>query len=126
MARCFVVPVLAVGVLAAVVAPLPAAAQADNMSPPPGAMTWQYECKEGASCPTRCAVKGTELFSTSNYKTLTIVRIPEQAYWLRIDTGQGTIDYVAQADEIVCSMAGATLKSAGVQEGGKAVTPAPR
>ena len=124
MARRSFALALAVGVLAAAVAPQPASAQAGNMLAPPGSMTWQYECKDGTQCPTRCAVKGTELFSSSNYKTLTIVRIPEQAYWIRIDTGQGTIDYVAQADEIVCSMAGAALKSGGVREGG--TVPAPR
>ena len=125
MARRSFTLAFAVGILGAV-ALQHASAQVDNIVPPPGSMTWQYECKAGTQCPTQCAVKGTELFATSNYQTVTIVRIPEQAYWIRIDTGQGTIDYVAQADQVACSIAGATLKSAGVREDGPAAVPAPR
>ena len=100
-------------------------AQVENMVPPAGAMMWHYECQPGAQCPTKCTVKGTELFSTGNYASLTIVQISNQGYWFRIDTGQTNVDYVAQADQVICSIVGATLKSARAQESGKS-TPAAR
>jgi hypothetical protein len=100
-------------------------AQVENMVPPAGAMMWHYECQPGTQCPTKCAVKGTELFTTGNYASLTIVQISNQSYWFRIDTGQTNVDYVAQADQVICSIVGAMLKSARAQESGKS-TPAAR
>src|ERR1043166_6881592 len=84
----------------AVLTPCEVDAQVENLVPPAGAMMWHYECQPGTQCPTKCTVKGTELFSTSNYVSLTILKIPDQVYWFRIDTGQTNVDYVAQADEM--------------------------
>ena len=109
----------------AVLTPCEVDAQVENMVPPAGAMMWHYECQVGTQCPTKCTVKGTELFSTGNYVSLTILQIPDQVYWFRIDTGQTNVDYVAQADQVICSVVGATLKSARAQESGKS-TPAAR
>jgi hypothetical protein len=100
-------------------------AQVENMVPPAGAMMWHYECQVGTQCPTKCTVKGTELFTTGNYASLTIVQISNQGYWFRIDTGQTNVDYVAQADQVICSIVGAMLKSARAQESGNS-TPAAR
>jgi hypothetical protein len=118
MVRILLVGAVAFGAVA--ILPRMANAQVDNMVPPAGSMMWHYECKTGTQCPTKCAVRGTELFSSGNYVSLTIVQIPGQVYWFRIDTGQGNVDYVAQADQVVCSMAGATMTSARAQESAKA------
>jgi hypothetical protein len=109
----------------AVLTPCEADAQVENLVPPAGAMMWHYECQPGTQCPTKCMVKGTDLFSTGNYVSLTILQIPNQVYWFRIDTGQTNVDYVAQADQVICSVVGAMLKSARAQESGKS-TPAAR
>jgi|SRR5215216_3602519 len=83
-------------------------AQSGNMVPPAGAVTWHYQCKSG-ECPTRCTISGTELFSTGSYFALTVVQLPNHGYWVRIDTGQKNIDYVAGTDQLACSISGATL-----------------
>jgi len=107
-------------------APLAAKAGSDNIVPPPGSMMWNYECKPGVECPTRCAAKGTELFSTGSYLTLTILQLPNQAFWFQIDTGQTFVYYlVAQSDPVVCSVSGATLVSARAADSTKPA-PAPR
>ena len=111
--------------LVVLVSPLVADAQVENMVPPAGAMMWHYECQPGTQCPTKCAVEGTEVFATGNYLSLTILQIPNQVYWFRINTGQTNVDYVAQADQVICSVVGATLKSVRAQESGRDV-PTPR
>jgi hypothetical protein len=109
----------------AVLTPCEVDAQVENMVPPAGAMMWHYECQVGTQCPTKCTVKGTELFSTSDYASLTIVQMPNQVYWIRLDTGQKNVDYViTQADPVMCTIVGATLKSARAQEAGKSNPPA--
>jgi hypothetical protein len=100
------------GVAMIMMASRAADAQIDNMVPPVGSLMWHYECKAGAQCPTRCTVKGTELFSTGNFQSLTILQIPNQVYWIRVNTGQANVDYVVQADQVACSISGATLMSA--------------
>ncbi len=103
----------------ALVRPGTVEAQIDNVSPPAGSMIWQYECKPGIKCPTRCVVKGTELFSTDDFLSLTILQRPDPVYWLRIDYGHTLVDYVGyggQAYELSCSIIGATLKAIRVSE----------
>jgi hypothetical protein len=97
----------------------PANAQTENLSMPTGSTTWHYECKPGTQCPTKCAVGGTELFSTGNYTSLTIVQLPGRSYWFRVDTGHGKVDYIMQADQVNCSIIGATLSSARAQKSEK-------
>jgi SAM-dependent methyltransferase len=94
-------------------------AQTENLSMPAGSTTWHYECKPGANCPTKCAAGGTELFSTGNYTSLTIVQLPGRSYWFRVDTGHGKVDYITQADQVNCSIIGATLSSARAQKSEK-------
>ena len=110
--------------------PCAASAGSDDVVLPPGAMTWTYECKPGVECPTKCSMKGTELFSTGNYLSFTIIQIPAQAFWFRIDTGQTFVHYfIAQnniADQVSCSIAGATLMSARAQDSAKPAPAAPR
>src|SRR5215216_435318 len=61
--------------------------QPSDASPPPGTMMWQYECSAGTQCPTTCMIKGNPIFQTSDYATLTITQIPNQAFWFQVDTG---------------------------------------
>ena len=114
---CVIIALLALG------SPRPAHAQADNLSLPQGSTMWHYQCKAGIQCPTRCSVKGSELFSTSEYVSLTIAQIPGQVYWIRIDTGQTHIDYIAQGDQVICSIVGATLASTRTPTPAKAAQP---
>jgi hypothetical protein len=111
-------------VVALLVAPA-ANGQAGNVALPAGSMTWQYQCKAGSQCPTKCTVQGAELFSTSNYVALTIVELPNKRFWFQVDTGLGPVDYLTQADTVTCSIAGAMLTSARTQEGDKPLS-APR
>jgi hypothetical protein len=109
-------------VLAAVpvLIPLAANAQMENITPPSGAMAWHYECKARTKCPTSCRAKGNELFQTADYRSITILQMPNQGFWIRVDTRQANIDYVgAQVDQVICSIAGATLIFARAQESGK-------
>jgi hypothetical protein len=69
--------------------------------------------------PDKVCRRGTELFSTGNYISLTIVQLPSRSYWFRVDTGKGKVDYIAQADQVNCSIIGATLISARAQESEK-------
>jgi len=94
-------------------------AQVENLSMPTGSTTWHYECKADTQCPTKCAVGGTELFSTGNYISLTIMQLPSRGYWFRVDTGKGKVDYITQADQVNCSIMGATLIFVRAQESGK-------
>ena len=103
---------IAFSVMMIMTAPRAVNAQVDNMVPPVGSMMWHYECKAGAQCPTKCTIKGTELFQTGNFQSLTILQIPNQVYWIRVATGQSNLEYVAQADQFTCSISGATLMSA--------------
>jgi len=107
-------------VAATVLLPFAVGAQVENLTPPSGSMTWHYECKARKNCPTSCKAKGNELFATSDYRFITILQFPTQGFWIRIDTGQGNVDYVGfQGDQVICSIAGATLIFARSQETAK-------
>jgi hypothetical protein len=114
----WVLPISAI-VFSLVFAPCKARAQENKIELPPGAMTWNYECKAGAQCPTKCSAKGTELFQTSNYTSMTIVQIADQVFWFRVDTGKNMIEYVTKSEQVICSITGAGLKSAHAQESGR-------
>ena len=86
-------------------------AETDNFALPAGSMTWQYECKVGTSCPTKCTVQGADVFATSNYVSLTITKMPDKIFWFQLDTGAFPINYIFQAESVTCSIAGAALTS---------------
>ena len=92
--------------------PRVSSAETDNFALPAGSMSWQYECKAGRQCPTKCTVQGADLFSTTNYVSLTITKMPDKAVWFQLDTGTVPINYIFfQAESVTCSIAGATLTS---------------
>jgi hypothetical protein len=82
-------------------------AQAHEISVPPGSMEWQYECHAGVACPTACSSKGDQIFTTANYASVTIFRLPNRVYWFRIDTGNNMVEYFLESDQLVCSITGA-------------------
>jgi hypothetical protein len=92
-------------------APGAPSANAQAISLPAGSMEWQYECPAGAQCLTTCSIKGNQIFTTADYATLTIIRLPHQGYWLRIDTGDKTVEWILEGEQPLCSIAGATLKA---------------
>jgi hypothetical protein len=123
MKRVSVISVL-VATAAGLIVSVPSRAQSDKLTLPPGAVEWQYECK-GGDCPTRCAMAGTELFSTGSFSKFTIVQFPNQSVWFRISTEATSVDYIYFApgnrgDQVVCSMGGAALTSFRGGEAGQA------
>jgi hypothetical protein len=97
--------------------PIPKA-QANEISVPSGSMEWQYECPAGTSCPTVCKIGANEIFSTANYASVTILQLPKQVFWFRIDTGAKMAEFVLRAEQVNCSISGATLKAARAWEPG--------
>jgi hypothetical protein len=91
-------------------------AQAANFVPPAGSMMWHYQCKAGAQCPTKCTVQGNELFSTGAFVSLRIWQIPNNIYWFQLEAGANIVDFIVQSpNQFACTIAGATLVSAGIQ-----------
>jgi hypothetical protein len=89
------------------------------------ALTWFYECKPGTQCPTSCTNAGKDLFSTSDYASLTISQMNHQLYWIKVDTGQKTLEYVIAGEHLQCTIAGAKLAYVRYQEPA-ATTAAPK
>jgi hypothetical protein len=75
-------------------------------------MEWQYECQAGVACPTACSSKGDQIFTTANYASVTIFRLPNRVYWFRIDTGGNMVEFFLESDQLVCSITGAKFKAA--------------
>lgn len=99
--------------------------QVDAPNVPPGAIPWHYECK-GGDCPTKCTVNGNELFQTGGYASLTILQLPDRRHWIRVQTGQTNIDYVIQADQVWCTVTGATLTALPARGGENPPAPRPQ
>jgi hypothetical protein len=102
-----------IAAFAAVVGFAPSAgAQGGDIALPPSSMEWRYECHAGEQCPTTCSIGGAQIFTTANYVSLTILQLPNQVFWFRVDTGDKMVEYVLTGERINCAMAGATLKAA--------------
>jgi hypothetical protein len=87
------------------------AAETDG-NPLAGAATLRYACKPGTQCPTDCAWGDKVLFTTGNFKTISIFHLPQATTLIRVDTGDQKIDYVTRSNEIMCRIAGASMSSA--------------
>jgi hypothetical protein len=119
MRRILMAWVTAFGALVGFAPSVPSAnAQGSEISVPAGSMEWQYECPAGVSCPTTCTAAGNQIFSTANYASVTIFQLPRQAYWVRIDTGDKMVEFVAVGSQVACSINGAKLKAARAWESG--------
>jgi len=118
--RCILIAwVTASGALIGFAPGVPSAiAQAQEISVPSGSMEWRYECPAGAQCPTTCSIKGNQIFSTANYTSVTIFQLPNQVFWFRVDTGDKMVEFVMAADQMACSISGASLKAARARESG--------
>jgi hypothetical protein len=90
--------------------PQVSSAEADNFALPAGSTAWRYDCKAGSQCPTKCAIQGADLFATANYISLTVAKLPDRTFWVQINTGVVPINYIVQADSVMCSVAGAILR----------------
>ena len=99
-----------------------ALAQSDTVKSAPPAMTWRYDCVAGTQCPSNCSLAGKELFSTSDYHSITIAELSGPVYWIKIDTGQRIIEYIGQSEQFHCMISGALLVSAGYQDPAKLAT----
>jgi hypothetical protein len=94
-----------------------AAALADGTASPT-MLTWSYKCSPGIQCPSTCTSGGKNLFSTSDYLSLTISHMSNHLFWIKVDTGQKPVDYVIEADQLLCTISGATLASVRYQAPG--------
>jgi hypothetical protein len=95
--------------------PLTAAQATTALGVPAGATMLRYECPSGSQCPSRCTVGPNEILQTSNYDSIVIVEYPNRTMWLRLDTGQGNVDFdyvLAASDSLACRIDGATLITA--------------
>lgn len=88
----------------------------------PKALTWSYECKPGIQCPSSCSNAGKELFSTSDYVSLTISQMNDKLFWIKVDTGQKPLEFVLESDHLQCTVSGARLAYVRYQEPGAPVT----
>ena len=97
-------------VVAAAVTQTAFAAEAPVTVPPPGAVTWYYDCKVG-DCKASCAVNGTELFQTGNFFGLLVMQLGDRRAWIRIDTGQSHVDFLqlTAIDKLQCNVSGPTV-----------------
>src|SRR5262245_15836112 len=100
-----------------------AMAQSIDISLPAGSMEWRYECQAGVSWPTVCSLQGKTIFSTADYASVTIVRLPGRAYWFRFDTEDKPVEFVVEGEQLVCSINSPAVKAARAWE---AANPAPR
>ena len=119
MRRIFVAWLTAFGAVVGFAGSMTSAnAQATEITLPAGSMEWVYECRAGVSCPTTCSLQGKEVFSTANYVSITVVRLPDHVYWFRVDTGDKPAEFIFDGGQIVCSFNTATLKTARAWESG--------
>jgi hypothetical protein len=119
MRRLLIAWVAASGALIGFAPSVPSAnAQAQEISVPTGSMEWRYECPAGGQCPTTCSIKGNQIFSTANYTSVTVFQLPNQVFWFRVDTGDKMVEFVMAADQMACSISGASLKAARATESG--------
>jgi hypothetical protein len=121
MRRLLIAWVAASGALIGFAPSVPSAnAQAQEISVPTGSMEWRYECPAGGQCPTTCSIKGNQIFSTANYTSVTVFQLPNQVFWFRVDTGDKMVEFVMAADQMACSITGASLKAARAWKSGSA------
>lgn len=98
-------------------------AQAADTSLPPGSVTWSYQCKDNAQCPTECTIGDKQLLQTGNYKSITISIFSNEVGWIKVESETGPINYIVSSRQLMCRAAGATVTGPAVTSGGTGSAP---